>query len=184
VAGIVSCNYDLLVEYALTTRHFNYGVRGQQLHGRGPNPWFPGRGSYPTLQGLLPLAKLHGSLSWEGDRRYTDGRRGLSGKATIIPPRREKEPPPELTATWTLARTILLRTNRLVVFGFAFNPYDKAVLNLLAATGEGVSRVLLVDLKPPVDVAHDLWPNAIIYSSRPPDVDGRMETWSDFNERA
>ena len=181
-SGIVSCNYDLLVEYALTTRHFNYGVQGEQLYGRGPNPWFPGRGGHPRLQGLLPLAKLHGSLSWGNDRRYTDGRRGLSGTAILIPPRPEKEPPPELASTWALARRILSRTTQLVVFGFAFNAYDKAVLHLLGTTGDQVTRVLLVDLSPRTDAACSLWPNATIYSSGPPDADGRLEHWLDFRE--
>lgn len=179
-SGLVTCNYDLLVEYALTTRYFNYGTRGERLHGRGPNPVFPSRGGYPALQGTLPLAKLHGSVSWDTRRRYTDGRRGLIGEALIVPPRPEKEPPAELAEAWTLARNVLSRADRLVVFGFGFNPYDHAVRELLTSTGTRVRQVLLIDVAPQPIVAQTIWPRASVVFCGPPDRQGlQLERWFD-----
>jgi len=36
--GIVTTNYDLLIEYALGTKRFNYGIVNEVLTGRGPYP--------------------------------------------------------------------------------------------------------------------------------------------------
>jgi hypothetical protein len=71
-------------------------------------------------------------------------------------------PPPELAQTWALARTTLSRTRRLVIFGFAFNPYDGAVLDLLGSTGESVEQLLLIDPAPNLEIAQRLWPNASV----------------------
>ncbi|MFX4000024.1 hypothetical protein ACJBY3_11020, partial [Streptococcus suis] len=38
LSGIITCNYDTIVECALGTSGFNYGVVGEQLRGRGINP--------------------------------------------------------------------------------------------------------------------------------------------------
>ena len=38
VTGLLTTNYDLLVEYALGTKEMNYGMRGEVLTGRGPYP--------------------------------------------------------------------------------------------------------------------------------------------------
>ena len=143
-------------------------------------PWFPTQGSHPILQGHLPLAKLHGSLSWDSEAHYTDGRRGLSGEAQIVPPRPEKVPPPELSAIWELARRILLRAKRLVIFGFAFNEYDQAVLDLLSTTGQQTTHVLLIDPAPKTAPAKKIYPHATVLVSSPPDADsGRLEQWFD-----
>ena len=139
LSGIVTSNYDLLIEYALTTRNFTYGIPGERLYGRGANPMFPWQGSNPALRGHLPVAKLHGSVSWNFQRRYTDGRRGLSGTALIVPPGPEKTPPSELAATWELARGILSKADRLVVFGFGFNLYDQALPACGESRGSGLA---------------------------------------------
>lgn len=166
--GVVTSNYDLLVEYALTTRHFNYGTPGEQLYGRGPNYLFPGFGAHPIITGGLPLAKLHGSLSWGLDKRYTDGRRGLSGEALIVPPYPEKVAPTELKEVWELAESIISKADKLVVFGFAFNQYDAALLHLLKVSGRNLKQVLLIDVTPKREVAAHLWPQAKILTSPPP----------------
>jgi hypothetical protein len=75
-----------------------------------------------VLRGHFPLATLHGSVSWDAERRYTDRRRRLSGMALIVPPRPEKTPPPELLPTWKLAEQIRSRAERLVVFRVRFQP--------------------------------------------------------------
>ena len=124
LGGIITTNYDLIAEFTLGTKSFNYGVTGQQLTGRGPYPvstW-----QKPVrLTGTIPLAKIHGSVSWDYENCYTDGRRGLTGNALIVAPTPEKQPPESLKGVWNLAERILTLATRLVVFGFAFNPYDE-----------------------------------------------------------
>jgi hypothetical protein len=93
MGGVITCNYDLLIEYALGTAGFNYGVRGQALVGRGKNPIFPWQSDVVTLNGYLPIAKLHGSISWDRHNCYTDGRSAVKGDALIIPPSPEKNTP-------------------------------------------------------------------------------------------
>src|SRR4030042_2752409 len=92
LGGIITTNYDLIVEYALGTKGFNYGIRNQTLIGRGPYPVSQWRNPV-TLKGDVPLAKIHGSISWDENYCYTDGRRGLTGHALIIAPTPEKQPP-------------------------------------------------------------------------------------------
>lgn len=166
-SGIVTSNYDLVVEYALGTKVFNYGIRNQILSGRGPYPVSTWRNPV-RLRGSIPLAKIHGSVSWDEKGYYTDGRRGLTGKALIVAPTPEKTPPRSLKHPWKLAKKILRNTSHLVVFGFAFNPYDKAVLTLLQSEGRSVKHILIIDVKPNLATASSLWPEAKIISARPP----------------
>lgn len=165
--GIITSNYDLLVEYALGTTGFNYGYRDQVLLGRGPYPVSTWRNPV-RLTGHLPLAKLHGSISWDVRGFYTDGRRGLSGAALIVPPSPEKQVHPALLFTWELARQILQSCYKLLVFGFGFNQYDEQVLDFLRTTGKHLRRVLLVDPAPKPDLVRLLWPKAEILWCHPP----------------
>lgn len=167
ISGIVTTNYDLLIEYALGTKGYNYGVQGQRLVGRGAYPvsqWV----KPVLLSGDIPVSKIHGSLSWDENGYYTDGRRGLTGNALIVVPTLEKEPSELLKFHWALANQILSNTTDLVVFGFAFNPYDVAVLNLLRSSGQNLRRVLLIDIYPKIELANSIWPLTKIYSSLPP----------------
>jgi len=167
LSGIITTNYDLIIEYVLGTKGYNYGVRGQKLIGRG---------AYPVSQWLKPiilsgdisLAKIHGSLSWDENGDFTDGRRGITGNALIVAPTPEKEPSELLGFHWGLAEQILNKTSDLIVFGFAFNPYDAAVLNLLQSFGKNLRRVLVINISPKIDSAKSLWPQAEISSSLPP----------------
>lgn len=166
LGGIVTANCDLLVEYALGTRFFNYGEVGETLYGRGPYPLSQWR--HPvTLRGRLPLAKLHGSISWDEGLRYTDGRRGLTGDALIVTPGPEKTPPAALVREWGLAGGILITTRHLIVFGFGFNPYDAALLSHLKEHGRSIERVTVVDLNPNLERARMVWPDAEIRTTRP-----------------
>ncbi len=168
LSGIVTCNYDLIVEYALGTSGFNYGVCGEQLSGRGKNPCFPWHFPNPILRGNIPLAKLHGSISWDHQKRYTDGRCGMNGTALIVPPVPEKEPMESMRPTWELAAGILKRSTKLIVFGFAFNSYDKAVLTFLKENGVNLRSVRLIDIQSRADAALKLWPKARITTDSPP----------------
>ena len=167
ISGIITTNYDLLIEYALGTKGYNYGVQGQRLVGRGAYPvsqWV----RTVILSGDISVSKIHGSLSWDENGYYTDGRRGLTGNALIVAPTPEKEPSELLKLHWVLANQILSNTTDLVVFGFAFNLYDGAVLNLLRSSGRNLRRVLLIDIYPKIELANSLWPYAKISSSLPP----------------
>lgn len=168
--GIITCNYDTLVECALGTSGFNYGVVGEQLYGRGVNPQFPWQNAHVQVTGNISLAKLHGSLSWERGIKYTSGKPGRAGRSLIIPPAPEKIPPIELEDVWSLGGEILLDSQNLILFGFAFNQYDKALLEFLEIKGKNITSILLIDPFPNIDAAKELWPDASINT-----IDPRME---------
>jgi len=168
LAGVITTNYDMIVEYALGTNGFNYGVRYQTLIGRGAYPVSTWRNPV-TLKGEMPLAKIHGSISWDETTFYTDGRRGLTGHALIVAPTEDKQPPESLTDVWELGQHILQRASHLVVFGFAFNPYDDAVLNLLKCAGSNIKSSLLIDTEPKIERVGQLWPDVDIKSCQPPE---------------
>ncbi len=182
VSGIITTNYDLLVEYALGTEGFNYGIQGQHLVGRGAYPvsqW----NNPTTLKGIVPLAKIHGSVSWDDINYYTDGRRGITGNALIVAPTPEKSPPAQLEFHWNLSARILRETSHLVVFGFAFNPYDEAVLDHFKDNGHNIRSVILIDIAPNLEAARSLWPDAEVFSAFPPPagdtiLDGWLQTTS------
>jgi hypothetical protein len=183
LAGVLTTNYDLLVEYALGTKHFNYGLPGETLTGRGPYPVSQWRNPV-RLTGRTPLAKVHGSISWDRHRRYTDGRRGLTGDALIVAPTPDKRAPPELLREWESAGTILRASDRLIVFGFGFNEYDTAFLTHLHEHGIGLRHVMLVDVRPKEDAARRIWPNAEIRGLLPPpDGQSEMEEWLATTQR-
>lgn len=165
--GVITTNYDMIVEYALGTKHFNYGIYNQVLIGRGPYPLAESR--FPvTLTGEIPLAKIHGSISWDEKAYYTDGRRGITGNALIVAPTQGKLIPKSMKATWQLAGQILNRAKRLVIFGFSFNPYDEQILGLLRSHGKHLEMVLLIDIMMNFEKAQNIWPNASIRCCLPP----------------
>ena len=170
--GIVTLNYDMLVEYAYGTKGFNYGQVGQVLSGRGPYPVSQWRNPV-ILRGHIPLAKLHGSVSWDYGSYYTDGRRGLTGNALIVPPTHEKVLPthPFLQNAWSLAEHVLQHSRRLLVFGISFNTYDTAVRDLLTRAGTNLDSVQLIDIVDRTDQARTLWPHANIQHRLPSELD-------------
>jgi len=77
-------------------------------------------------------------------------------------------------------REILRKTTRIIVFGFAFNPYDTSVLNLLKSEGKNMKSVLLVNIESNTEAARILWPNAEIVSAMPPpDGNKEMQNWKE-----
>jgi hypothetical protein len=176
LSGIVTLNYDLLVEYSLGSKGFNYGSPGETLQGRGPYPVSQWRNPV-ALTGRLPLAKLHGSISWDSRGRYTDGRRGLTGKAFIVAPTPDKHPPMALKDQWDLSQQILERASRILVFGFAFNEYDEAVLIHFREAGRHVKEVAIVDVSSRTEAARGLWPQAEIRWFQPPTGSGELRDW-------
>ena len=177
LSGITTTNYDLLIEYALGTIGFNYGLRGQRLTGRGAYPVSQWQNPV-TLKGSVPLAKIHGSISWDENSYYTDGRRGLTGNALIVAPTPEKRYPKMLADQWNLSAKILRKSRQLVVFGFSFNSYDKDVLDLLKNAGSGIESLILIDIAPKLDEAKSLWREATISSAPPPpNGDAQIKQW-------
>jgi hypothetical protein len=175
--GVVTTNYDLLMEYSMGTSGFNYGSPGEKLQGRGPYPLSQWHNPV-TLTGRVPLAKVHGSISWDAHGRYTDGRRGLTGDALIIAPVPHKAPPRSLGEQWELAGKILRGSSRLLVFGFAFNAYDSAFLELLEMQGRGLKDIMLVDTAPNENAARRIWKDAIVNSlPPPPQSEGELRRW-------
>jgi len=59
-------------------------------------------------------------------------------------------------------------SERLLVFGFAFNPYDESVLSLFRTDGSNLKNILLIDPDPPRERAAAIWPNANITAAPPP----------------
>ncbi len=177
LAGIITTNYDILVEYALGTKGFNYGIPNQALTGRGPYPVSQWKNPV-ILKGNIPIAKIHGSISWDEHNQYTDGRHGLTGHALIVAPTPEKESSESLRFVWNLAKEILRKATRIIVFGFAFNPYDTSVLNFLKSEGKNLESVLLVNIGSNTEAARILWPRAKIVSTMPPpDGNKEMQNW-------
>ena len=175
--GIITTNYDMIVEYALGTKGFNYGTPNQTLTGRGPYPVSQWRNPV-TLKGKVPLAKIHGSISWGKNACYTDGRRGLTGNALIVAPTPDKQTPESLKSVWELAECVLQRATHLVIFGFAFNPYDEAALNLLKRAGSNLKSILLIDIEPQIEKVRQLWPDTMITSCQPPPkTDIAIQNW-------
>lgn len=184
LSGIITTNYDLLVEYALGTKLFNYGQRGEVLKGRGPYPvsqWL----NPVTLQGLIAMVKMHGSISWSLEGRYTDGRRGITGNALIVAPTPEKTAPASLASEWELAGRVLRASARLLVFGFAFNPYDEALLNHLKEHSCNIKHVIVVDKSHKPDCVTEIWPQAHVYFLPPPPEEGpERQDWFAKLDRA
>ena len=177
MAGMITTNYDMVVEYALGTRGFNYGVVDQELVGRGPYPVSTWQNPV-RLTGKTEVAKIHGSISRDEKGYYTDGRRGITGDALIVAPTSDKHIPETLRGTWGLAGRILEQSERLLVFGFAFNPYDQLVLELLRSKGKTMRSVLLVDIEPNLGAATRLWPEAsFAHCLPPPEGDNELRKW-------
>ena len=165
--GIITTNYDTVIEYALGSKGFHYDKPDEKLSGGIGYP--VSEAIYPmVLEGKTPLAKLHGSISWDGDKRYTNGRGGITGRGLIIPPTRDKKPIERLKSSWDLAQKILKNCEEIIFFGFAFNPYDVATLDLLKNNGQHIKSVVLIDPDPPYREAQKLFPKAAIRTENPP----------------
>jgi hypothetical protein len=144
--GLITTNYDMVAEYALGPRAFNYGIPDEQI-GFTPYPY-----THPLyLTGSLKILKLHGSISWSEEAKFPDLRCGLTGKCLIVPPVTEKKVPKLLKPQWTLARKILAKCEVLVVFGFSFNEFDVALRTFIAKNLSGDAKIIFIDLIDPTD---------------------------------
>ncbi|OIR05343.1 hypothetical protein GALL_123940 [mine drainage metagenome] len=162
IKGIITTNYDLIIEYALGTKRFNYGKKDAHIKGRGHNPLFPWQNTPVILNGRLVLSKLHGSISYDGVDYWSSGICGLNGKAIIIPPYPEKHNHNEFSKEWKCARQTLESIDKLVIFGFNFNDYDIAILELLKTNSKKIKKIIIYDIESKMEKASKIWdPNKI-----------------------
>lgn len=166
VRAIVTTNYDLTIEQTVGislnaiagSPGFHYAGIQNTVH-----PLSSGfdRGSDPSPTGLIPLAKLHGSLNWSltGDRVevYPDLRPAFrnGGDAAIIPPLPEKPVPWWLEPVWHRARVELAAADEWVVVGYSLPPYDHEINRLLADSARDVRCIRIYD--PSADCIAERW---------------------------
>lgn len=143
---VLTTNYDLLIEYSLGTNGFYYDQNIRALHGRGKNPSFPWHNPNPELTGPIKILKLHGSLSWTAEgTRFTDSRCGLTGKGMIVAPIRNKQGVGFLQNIWDESKTELREADKIIFFGFAFNPIDENILSILRSQIRSTSEIFIVN---------------------------------------
>jgi hypothetical protein len=160
VSAVITTNYDLLIERSL--RHkpmrgshspgFFYGGfrRPQVLKGQG---LFSVRRRWASLEGSLPLYKLHGSLNWGTESSiltfFQDMRPAFrnGGDAQIVPPVVEKDAPSWLRPVWDGAFEYLKGSRTWIVCGYSLPPYDKAINEIFsqAANGGDLSDIYVLD---------------------------------------
>jgi len=149
--SIISLNYDLEVEAALSTLKVqaSYGFSTTKLTNKAP---------YISPTAPVRLLKLHGSLNW-----IRPGHRGGRltahpnydhelGAPVLIPPTWRKDFPPQLTEVWETAVAVLKEATRIVVLGFSMPPNDQHMRYLLAAGLSGnISLRQIVFVDPNID---------------------------------
>jgi hypothetical protein len=155
VRAIVTTNYDLTTEQTVGiglnaiagSPGFHYAGIQNTVH-----PLSSGfdRSRNPSPTGLIPLAKLHGSLNWSLTDRvevFPDLRPAFrnGGDAAIIPPLPEKHVPWWLEPVWDKARAELAAAHEWVVVGYSLPPYDYEINWLLADAARDVRRIRIYD---------------------------------------
>lgn len=177
VRAIVTTNYDVTIEQTVGitpnaipgSPGFHYAGIDNTVH-----PVSSGFGrdhiNDPSPIGVIPLAKLHGSLNWSltehGVQVYPDLRPAFrrGGDAAIVPPLPEKYVPEWLEPVWDRAHAELNAADEWVVVGYSLPPYDYQIHTLLAMSARNVRRIRIYD---PFanDIAprwHETAPNACI----------------------
>jgi len=173
--GIITTNYDLLIEYTLGTKRFNYGQKMQELHGQWAVQIRRWRDGPVILKGDLSLIKLHGSLSLTEKGYCTDGRGGITGRSIIVPPTQNKKIMDFVSLEWKNARKILKRSSTIIFFGFAFNQYDLEILKLLKKTNPWIKKIILITRNPQtIQRAKQIWPSAEIVPIHPDNIDKNL----------
>jgi hypothetical protein len=169
--GIITTNYDLLIEYCLGTKQFFYGGRPRLMFGPRKTYSLPGDRRPVYLKGSLPLVKLHGSLSLTDVGYCADGRGCITGKVIIVPPTRNKKISEVLIQEWECARSILKNSTEIIFFGFRFNDYDQELIELFKETESWIKKIILINTNPEVKtLAEKIWPSAEIVMIHPSEL--------------
>jgi hypothetical protein len=158
VRAIVTLNYDLTIEQTVGmvpnlvagSPGFHYaGIDAKVRPVR--SPYARDRGVDPTPAGVIPLAKLHGSLNWslsaDGIDVFADVRpafRDYIG-AAIVPPLPEKHVPGWLWSVWDRAAKELHEADEWVVVGYSLPPYDHEIKAMLRASASRVASIRIYD---------------------------------------
>ena len=114
--GLISFNYDLLIESYVNTLCENYRFPGEglklleRIESHHEDPW--------AQPNVLPLAKIHGTI--EGNR--------------LTLPTWNKTSDPNLSGVWTLASKLLSTANYIVVMGYSM-PESDFYFRYLLSTG-------------------------------------------------
>jgi hypothetical protein len=174
LAGVVSLNYDLLIEKVLRpypmrrppSPGFHYGglPTPQVCVGRGSLPWRGARDREPLqLSGTIPVWKPHGSLNWHrsiGDiTLYPDLRAAFRGRgeAAIIPPvASEATVPSWLAGIWAGAADLLAAADEWRVVGYSLPPADVALREMLRAAA-AVGRLSRIVVRNKTDKTRAKW---------------------------
>jgi hypothetical protein len=164
LSGVITMNYDLLVERSLRHRPmkrpplpgFYYaGLPKPQIALGQRQPWtVRDQRDRIEVTGNIPLAKLHGSLNWaiEDGRSiviYQDTRAAFrrGGTAAIVPPIPEKQPYSLLMPVWDAAQELLEAADTWIVVGYSLPEYDRAVRDLFNRSGR--ARLHTLELHDP-----------------------------------
>jgi hypothetical protein len=170
--GIITTNYDLLIEYALGTKLFFYGSRPRWLYGP-PRAYSLPRDRMSTvyLKGSIPLVKIHGSISLTEKGYCADARGSITGKAIIAPPAHDKKIATLLTQEWKYAQKILKNSKKIIFFGFRFNDYDQELIDLFKETAPSIKEIILININSDVkSMAQKIWPFAKIILIHPSEL--------------
>jgi hypothetical protein len=158
VRAIVTLNYDLTIEQTVGmapnlvagSPGFRYSGVDAEMH-PVRSPFARDRRADPTPAGVIPLAKLHGSLNWSlsanGIDVFADVRpvfRDYAG-AAIVPPLPEKHVPDWLWPVWDSAAQELDAADEWIVVGYSLPSYDHEIRAMLQASAGRVARIRIYD---------------------------------------
>jgi len=168
-SGIITTNYDLLIEYALGTKNFFYGDRPRLLYGPKRAYLTSPKDNTPVyLKGSIPVVKLHGSISLTEKGYCADARGCITGKAIIVPPAHNKKISDVLIQEWNYARIILKNSKKIIFFGFRFNNYDQELISLFKETTPWIQEIVCINTNFDVKAtAEKIWPSANIILIHP-----------------
>lgn len=173
VRAVVTTNYDLLAERGLRHRPLKRKPRPGLFYGGLPQPQRLKGLAQPwtvlkperivTLEGTVPLFKLHGSLNWAKERgrlvMYQDMRAAFrfGSDAMIIPPLAEKETPKWLLAIWNAAESALASCRCWIVCGYSLPSYDIALRQFFRRAAQGSDPQTVYILDPQAAALKPLW---------------------------
>lgn len=171
IQGIITTNYDLLIEYGLGTKNFYYGNRPRFLYGPRKKTRSFDKNNPVRLKGSLSVIKLHGSISLTEKGYCTDGRGGITGRALIIPPAENKKISDILLPEWDYAKKILRSSKKIIFFGFGFNEYDTEIISLFKDTDSWIDEVIIIDPNSAIcNKVKEIWHSAKMHSFHPDDL--------------
>jgi hypothetical protein len=171
LAGIISANYDPLAEYAVGASALSQALPACV----GDNTPHAAH-QMPLLESGIPLAKIHGSLLWDMTGMPSDGGGMITGDVFLSAPGFSGTQPETMAEIYETAERILRNASKIVVFGFSFNAYDAAAIEL--ARRAKPAKVLVIDPSKFVAAAtRKIWPDAEVKRCLPTKIDKELRKW-------